>query len=68
MIYNVDAGELELYDSHTDANEQQDLARDGLSIMEAMKAYLLDRMAHTARTARELPRAVPPAEFEAAEW
>ena len=68
MIYNVDAGEFELYDLRTDPKEQQDLARNGLSIMEAMKGYLLDRMAHTARTARELPRAVPPAEFEAAEW
>jgi arylsulfatase A-like enzyme len=68
LIYNVDAEQFEFYDLSTDPDEQQDLAGEASPVMESMVTSLLNWMAHTAEVARELPRAAPPAEFEAAEW
>ena len=68
LIYRVDDGRYELYDLNADPAEQRDLSGADLRVAETMKSALADWMAHALQARRDLPRAVPPAEFKDAVW
>jgi arylsulfatase A-like enzyme len=68
LIYNVDAGDFELYHLGLDPAEEQNIIQEESQVAKAMATVLFDWMARTARVAGDLPRAVPPAEVQDAPW
>jgi BMFP domain-containing protein YqiC len=68
VIYNPDDGGLALYNLEVDPAEQQDVQEMYPEVAEAMRSTLLDWLARLDQVGRDLPRAVPPREFDAGTW
>jgi arylsulfatase A-like enzyme len=68
LIYNVDDGTVELYDTGADPPEQFDISSESGQVADRMKGALLEWMAHTRQVASDLPRSAPPTEVDDAVW
>jgi arylsulfatase A-like enzyme len=68
LIHTVDNGHFELYDLTSDPAEQQDVFDQLPLVAVSMVDTLLTWMVHVQQVAEELPRAAPPAQYDAWSW
>ncbi len=68
LIHTVEDGRFELYDLSSDPTEQQDVFAQVPLAAQAMVDTLLTWMAHAEQAAEDLPRAAPPAQYDAWSW
>jgi arylsulfatase A-like enzyme len=68
LIHNLHDGSFELFELASDPAEQQDVLARYPLVAEAMVDMLLAWIAHLEQRAEELPRAAPPAQYDAWSW
>jgi arylsulfatase A-like enzyme len=68
LIYNVDDGSVELYDLGSDPLEKLDISAQEAEVAASLRDDLSAWISHTLQVAHDLPRVMPPTEFDDAVW